>query len=152
MTVTDSILDDIILREGVTYTNRPNDRGGPTKFGITLKTLSEWRNKACMPEDVEALEEPEARLIYQSIYIAPFTEWSGHEFLFRLVVDSAVQHGVSRVKGWLAAIIPTTPDPEVIRRKFFQRRMVFYGEIVHADISQASNIHGWLVRLSNFVR
>lgn len=69
MKTVDAIIDDIIAAEGRSYTNDPADAGGPTKFGITQKTLSEWRGKPVTPRDVELLEEPEARAIYRSRYV-----------------------------------------------------------------------------------
>ena len=39
---TKEIIDGIIKREGG-YVDHPADRGGPTKFGITLATLEAWR-------------------------------------------------------------------------------------------------------------
>ena len=35
------IIKEIIRREGG-YVNHPNDRGGPTKYGVTHKTLSRY--------------------------------------------------------------------------------------------------------------
>ena len=42
MTVTE-IIDDVLEAEGSKYTNDPADPGGPTRWGITLKTLRRWR-------------------------------------------------------------------------------------------------------------
>jgi lysozyme family protein len=65
----DQIIADIILAEGGDkYTNKPNDSGGPTKFGITLKALSDYRGRACTEQDVMDLQEPEARQIYLKKY------------------------------------------------------------------------------------
>ena len=40
----DDLISDIIRREGG-YVNHPDDRGGPTNYGITQATLSEWRRQ-----------------------------------------------------------------------------------------------------------
>ena len=56
----DAIISDIISREGRTYTDFPGDKGGPTKLGITLKTLADWRHHACEPVDVQNMDEAEA--------------------------------------------------------------------------------------------
>lgn len=69
MKTTHDIISEIIRVEGLAYTNHPSDRGGPTKGGITLATLSKWRKKPCTAADVENLTEAEIRLIYQNEYI-----------------------------------------------------------------------------------
>lgn len=62
------IIAGIIQREGDAYTNDPNDSGGPTKYGVTQQALSSFRGKLVLPSDVEALQEPEAALIYRNLY------------------------------------------------------------------------------------
>jgi len=37
-----NVIYDLIEREGG-FSNHPADKGGPTKYGITQQTLSEWR-------------------------------------------------------------------------------------------------------------
>lgn len=64
-----SILTDVIRAEGSEYTNHPNDRGGPTKYGITLATLSAWRGIDCAADDVRDMKEIEARKIYEARYV-----------------------------------------------------------------------------------
>lgn len=62
-------LPDILKHEGGDkYTNYAWDPGGPTKFGITLKTLTEWRGHTCSADDVKALKLPEASEIYKKRY------------------------------------------------------------------------------------
>ena len=148
--LTDSILDDILAKEGDRYTNIVGDAGGPTKYGITQATLAEYRGLPVSPLDVQQLGIDEAKAIYTKSYLAPFAEFHGYETLYRLLVDSAVQHGVERVKEWLAEIIST--DPEVVRRKIFIRRMCFYGHIITHNPSDAKFAEGWMNRLSSFVR
>ena len=43
-TDTDRIIDGLIVAEGG-YVDHPADRGGPTKYGITRKTLAAWRKR-----------------------------------------------------------------------------------------------------------
>lgn len=65
---TQRIIDAIIDREGSAYTDRNNDPGGPTKYGITLATLISWRGHQCTALDVMNLERAEAADIYRFKY------------------------------------------------------------------------------------
>lgn len=85
-----SLEDDILEREGwPEYSNRAADRGGPTKGGITLDTLSQWRGRPCSIEELKELSEPEARLIYRKRYIGPW-QFIPDNDLFYAAVDYAV--------------------------------------------------------------
>lgn len=53
---------------GDRYTNIPGDAGGPTKYGITLATLSAWRHHPCTAVDVQNLGEPESQAIYKALF------------------------------------------------------------------------------------
>lgn len=55
-------------REGDVFVNNPSDRGGPTKYGVTLSTLSTFRNTICTSEDVENLTEAEATKIFAAFF------------------------------------------------------------------------------------
>lgn len=57
----------VLAREGG-FSDDPRDRGGPTMFGVTLGTLSDWRGHPVTTEDVQALTREEAREIYRSLY------------------------------------------------------------------------------------
>ncbi len=63
----DDVLGSLIAREGG-FVDHPADRGGPTKYGITLATLSHWRDQPVGRDDVAALTEAEARAIYRERY------------------------------------------------------------------------------------
>ncbi len=143
------IIEEILEREGG-YVNHPADKGGPTNFGITQKTLANYREHAVAVTDVQALTRKEAADIYEAMYVRPFIRFAAAPKLMALVVDSAVQHGVSRVQGWLKAI--PSPDPDANYRMLLQRRIQFYGEIVSANHEQAVFIKGWLNRVAKFVR
>jgi lysozyme family protein len=136
------ILDSILAREGG-FVNDPQDLGGATNMGITARTLAAYRGRPVTTEDVRALTRDEAREIYRSNYIAPFA-WADDEFR-HLLADSAVQHGVGRVNGWL----------EEVGRDYaavLARRLRFYGEIITARPANAKFAKGWLARVARFVR
>jgi lysozyme family protein len=143
------IIEAILRREGG-YVSHPADKGGPTNFGITQATLAHYRGQAVNVADVQNLTREEAVTIYESLYEKPFARFSATPKLMALIVDSAVQHGVGRVQDWLKAI-PST-DPDVNYRGLLQRRVVFYGEIITSNPSQAVFAKGWLNRVAEFVR
>ena len=86
----DALIDALIDREGG-YVNHPADRGGPTSFGITQRTLSDWRGRPVSAADVQALTPDEARQIYQVLYVdRPQLDRVQDVALRELLVDCAV--------------------------------------------------------------
>lgn len=86
------LVNALILREGG-YVNDPDDRGGPTKYGITLATLQAWRGRPVSPADVEALTTTEASAIYAAQYFTrpgfdAVPDPMLQEFLFDFAVNS----------------------------------------------------------------
>mgnify|MGYP001266698356 CR=1 FL=1 len=66
----DRIIRGVMKREGwPEYTDHLHDRGGPTKGGITLRTLESWRRNRCRVEELQALTETEAIAIYRRRYV-----------------------------------------------------------------------------------
>jgi len=68
-----AIVDGILAREGG-YSDHPADRGGATKYGITARTLGAHRHlgRHATRAEVKALNEWEARDIYEQSYVRPF--------------------------------------------------------------------------------
>lgn len=62
-----SIIADVIEAEGG-YVDNPEDRGGPTKFGITQASLSSYRGFTATVDDVKGLSRDEAEKIYELCY------------------------------------------------------------------------------------
>lgn len=108
-------LDRIIKTEGG-FVNNPADKGGPTKYGITIATLADYRGHPVTATDVANLSEEEARDIY-------LTKWLRHK-TFRLsdimyiagpelawiLFDSSVLFGRARAVKWLQATLNVTQD------------------------------------------
>jgi lysozyme family protein len=174
MKSTDAMLLDLIEREGP-FVDNPLDRGGPTKFGITLKTLIEVRGPLTTVLDLKALTIREAIDIYENEYLVkPGFDKIAFDDLKELVFDTGVNHGRARSSRWLqesvnalnpekrlkvdgilgrisiAAInsVPTNP----LYCEFLARRYLGYAEFVRSDPRQAVFIVGWTNRANHFLR
>ena len=91
----DALIARVILREGgATYTNLSADAGGPTKYGITLATLHEWRQMPVSAEDVKDLTQGEAVRIYRARYFPVWFDLVQAEGCVELLFDFAVNSGV----------------------------------------------------------
>lgn len=167
---TDEIISAILKREGSKYTDDPVDRGGPTKYGITLKTLTQYRGHTVTPADVEALTEDEARAIYMALYVTkPHFDQINNQRLRALVVDTGVLHGqptatilLQRAVGthadgiWgfhtQAAVNDMDPGHQIkIYQTMLQEREQLITDIVARNPSQAKFAEGWRNRLKEFV-
>lgn len=60
-------LNEVLKSEGG-YTNNPNDKGGPTNYGITLKDYRLYINKAGTADDVKDMTLAQAKVIYKTKY------------------------------------------------------------------------------------
>lgn len=70
MRTIEAFLANLVDRvEGGRYTNDPADKGGPTRWGITQKTLARFRGHPVTDADVAALGRDEALAIYRRMYV-----------------------------------------------------------------------------------
>lgn len=164
----EDIITDVLQAEGGdTYTNDPDDRGGPTKWGITLKSWQEYRGHDLVTaDDVKEITEAQARDFYEDKYIVgpKFNQLA--EMLVPLVVDCAVNHGVSRAAKWLQYAVGSGTDgvigPKTIQAsqeasvactylQICATRVRFYGSIVGNDHTQAKFAHGWNTRAAKWL-
>lgn len=170
----DELITDILRREGG-YVDHPADRGGPTNFGITQKTLSRYKGYAVSAEHVKNLDVEVARDIYErDYYYGPGIHKLPHQiqpFLF----DSAVNHGPRRaikfaqsVSNQAGYVPPLDVDGAVgpktrkgvewaMRRMgplylkaLFEERKNFYRLIVEHNPSQQVFLRGWMNRVNEF--
>lgn len=162
----EEIIDDILRREG-SYIDHPDDRGGPTNHGITIKTLSDWRGRPATIDDVKKLTEVEAREIYRECYIiAPRLHKVIDDKVRALAVDCAVNHGPKQAVKLLqlaARVFPdgdlgpktesaiSCMDPAVLYRRLCAARVRFYGQIITKDPSQSVFAAGWTNRIAEFI-
>lgn len=137
----EEILTEILQREGG-FVQDPSDRGGATKYGITLRTLSAWRQEEATVEDVKNLTIPEAKEIYRERYVAPFEGEVGEDLLPQ-VVDIAVLHGVGRARQWVRRL---RAAGRLTNGDLLKVRMDFIADIVKHDPEQRKFLKGWLRR------
>jgi len=171
------IIENILRREGSTFTNRAGDRGGPTKFGITQSSWNDYiaHDPANAPtRDVESLTRDMAIKSYTDVFIEPLA-FIQNVYMRELMVDSAVQHGPVRAIKWLQAAAGVTVDGVIgdetrdhvnptsdsladtewqlhLYNAVLRSRIRFYGEIITRDPSQAQFAAGWLNRVVEFIR
>lgn len=159
------LLDKIIRREGG-YVDLADDRGGPTKYGITLATLAESRGINVTAADVRDLTEEEARTIYLQRYIrGPHFDLIQHDALFDLLVDTGVNNGRDRAAKWLqrsAGVVedgvlgPVTlgvvnANPIRMYYRLIRVRLKAYAAIVAGNTSQRVFAAGWMNRVAEFL-
>ena len=161
------IIDGIIAREGG-YVDHPNDRGAATNFGITLKTLRNWRrDPALTAADVQALSKEEARRIYRTEYIErPGFDRIANDHLRAHLIDFGVNSGPRTAALALQKILDVSQDGDIgpvtlaaLRRMgamkcsnlLMAARIMHYAKIVRGDPSQSAFIVGWLDRALRFM-
>jgi lysozyme family protein len=162
------LLDEILDREGG-FVDHPNDSGGPTKFGITQRTLQEWRHPVPVRrEDVERLERDEAFAILRCRYLeAPGFLAIADERLRAFVVDFGVNSGPDRATRVLQAALGVTVDGVLgaktkralevrgasvdLFRAVFAGRMQFLAWLAIERPKDRDFLNGWINRLSGFV-
>lgn len=163
----EEIITDILKAEGWDkYTNRPSDRGGPTKWGITLKTLSEYRGRDCTEEDVKQLSEQQARDIYEEMYVLSPRFNHLPEILQAMVVDCGVNSGTRTAAKWVQRAVGAKQDgligPQTLKAvgeanpisvyvKVCSYRIKLYGKLVTRDPTQAEYAHGWNNRAAKWL-
>jgi lysozyme family protein len=164
------IIDRLIRREGG-FVYIPEDRGGPTKYGITQATLSAWRGKPVGMMDVQLLPIEEARQIYETQYLKkPGIDRIKYPRIQEQVFDIAVLHGPRKAIWTLQWAVKTKTDgilgpktlgaldravsnegEAVVNDRIAARRIIYVGSIVRADRSQATFLVGWLWRAVSFL-
>jgi len=163
---TDSIIDAILRREGG-YVDHPDDRGGCTKYGVTVETLGLWRGKAATCADVALLTEDEAREIYRVRYIQqPGFAAVRDDQLRALLIDWGVNSGPRTAIRELQRILGVTVDgtlgPQTraalevresseIFRLLLQARLYFVANLVQRFPAQRVFAAGWMRRIGEFL-
>ncbi|MBM3210811.1 hypothetical protein FJZ33_01225 [Candidatus Poribacteria bacterium] len=148
------------------YSNHPNDRGGPTQFGITQAIFNTAKQQGVISNTITSVKNlnlNDAKIIYQEMY---WDEVSGDALpkdLSIALFDTAVNIGVGRSVKMLQTILNVTQDgiigPQTLSaienyngnlvNDFLNARETGYKEIVQNDSSQGVFLKGWLNRVNS---
>lgn len=166
----DKLVPLILKWEGSRYTNDPDDPGGPTKYGVTLKT---WKAKGRDKDgdgdidatDVKLLDPEDFKHILRVGY---WDLWNADKIksqsLANILVDwvyNSGMHGIKipqRLLGVTAdgEVGPKTIEalnaqhPETFFGMLWEAREQFYKNIVANKPSQKKWLKGWMNRLNDF--
>jgi lysozyme family protein len=162
-------LIEILKREGwPTYTDHPDDRGGPTKGGITLHTLRLWRGQSRLGEkSLKKLSHDEALSILYHRYV----ECNGIDKLSNTplkyqVIDNAVLSGPFIAVKDLQKSVKVTEDGIIgpitlnaiskkghidVNRQLALNRSLRLARFVQKNPNQLVFLVGWLNRCFSFI-
>jgi lysozyme family protein len=172
--IDDEILERLVKREGG-YVNRPEDKGGPTRWGITIPTLRRWRRqiRGCVPdgeahahEAIRNLSRAEAKAIYRELFLKRHNLRLVHSPELREhMLDCVVLHG-SAAARWLqkaagvkadGIIGPVTIkhvnriDWAVLTVEVYKARARAIARTVVRDPTQLVFLRGWVARTLEFI-
>lgn len=169
----DQMIEDLLRREGG-FVNHPADRGGPTNFGITKRTLARYLGRPVDVDEVAELSVDLASEIYRRQYFRAPRIDALPERIQPFVFDSAVNHGprrairlvqqVCNAAGFGELTLDGINGPNTRRAAveadqsmgdwllaaLVEERRNFYKLIVEIDPTQEVFLNGWFNRLAEF--
>jgi lysozyme family protein len=102
---------EVVLGHEGGFSDHPEDPGGATNFGITHKTLAEFRGvDSVTKEDVRNLTRDEAKEIYRARYWLPLRCNDLPPGVDLMVFDFGVNAGIGRAARTLQACAHVTAD------------------------------------------
>ena len=174
-----AFVEETLRREGwPKITNRPSDKGGLTKGGITKAALEEFRKRPVTDDDIRSLSLEEAAAIFSFQYLKPYA-WIPDTAVRTFCADLAVMAWHDDAARMLQAASGATVDGvlgpqtrekvllllKLDRSKFFHKlfdyrlkfhfRVAFDSEVTSFlkdhPASQLHNLSGWANRMAEWV-
>lgn len=156
-----------VLDEEGGFVDDPVDRGGATKYGITLRTLGEWwdhlgHERKPTRSDVQMLTETEATQIYRLFWwerykFGQLADQSVAEKLFDLAVNMGPRTAIRLAQralgieadghiGQQTISALNRAIPAMLLTELRRLAAEHYRAIVERDPSQSRFLRGWLSR------
>lgn len=165
---------DVVNGKPVLKRRSRNDRGGPTKYGITWGTLARAYSQGIVDHnDITKLTREESRRIFEAFYWIPSRSdrmaWGLCLVHFDVCVNSGVGGGGKMLQRSLndlnsrKIVVDGVVGPDTLRsvgevemgaliKRYLEVRRAFYHGLVARDPGQGDNLSGWLNRLENLRR
>lgn len=145
------------------YSNRKNDKGGPTMKGITLTTFRKFYGQDKTIKDLKNITEAQWYRISRSYWDECKADKILNQSIAELVVDWNFNSGTAGRKGTQKAIgtdidgifgpktlAALNADPQrCVFCKIKEARTAYYKELAKTP-GQEENLDGWLNRLKHF--
>ena len=166
---------DIILKHEGGFVNHKADKGGPTNFGITQRTYSNYLGRKASISDVRNMSEDTAREIYERSYLTgPRIHTLPDPVPQTLVLDMAINHGPRNGIKMMQRVVnsagfgPISVDGVIgpmsrkavenavdamgneFQNALVEERIRFFHRIVARNSSQKVFLKGWLRRAESF--
>ena len=157
----DRAFDYMLENEGG-YGNTPGDKGGATKYGITIATLSRWRGYSVSIKEVSEMSLAEAKEIYYEWYwMANDLLDVGSDAISTALFDIGVVRGLSVPIMYAQDIVgvphdghngPVTLkalnayDPDLFIEHFALRAENGFRAIARRNPTQEKFLNGWVKR------
>lgn len=163
----DEAMERLFKAEGL-FSNHPSDKGGATKYGITLESWAAYRKSPMTLKDVKMITVFEARQFYRDCYWLPLKlDQIENESIRYAIFDQAVNRGSVNVVKQLQKIISeerhvalkidgilgeetlahiNKMPARVLVLKFIYSCQFSYCRIVQTNPSQLPFLAGWIVR------
>lgn len=164
----EAIVGRVIRREGG-YVNHPNDKGGPTKYGITMNFYREAFGEEPDRSTIKALTVDRARQAYHAIIWQKYGVNRLPSEIQPLMFEWITISGPDAPTKLLQEKVGATPDgiigPKTVRavreslsgdffglwhREFLNDIVRFFIRIARRDPSQIVFLEGWFNRFSEY--
>lgn len=168
MVTIDHILEEVLKKEGwPTYTEHPQDKGGPTKGGITLRALESWKGKRCTRRELKLFKRENALKLLRQRYVQTHgINLLVAERIGAQLVDNSVLSGPALAAKDLQAVlgVPTDGiigkqtweaygrlDARVVSNRLAVGRALRLARHVKKHPDQLVFLSGWMVRCLSFI-
>lgn len=161
-------IEKVIGLEGDRFTDDPVDRGGATKYGLTLRFLQRM-DATWTRERLQQLERPQAvdlyrKYIWEPSGVARITDQDLANEVFEMIVNMGTGQGVKilqralnfftadmvsvdGVLGPATAAAANQTDPKQLLQVLQMEAVRFYFALVKKDPSQKKWFLGWIARV-----
>jgi lysozyme family protein len=157
------------------FVNNPADKGGATKYGITIGTLGKYLGRAATVDEVRNLSMETAISIYERYYFNEYKIDKMPDGIQDLILDLYVQHrplaagriiqrGLNRLGAKVAedGIVGNITLAKIshecindnlsaLRKAIVAERLDFYDKLIVNDPSQRVFEKGWKRRANSFI-